>query len=84
MITQDQLRNVVGTTAYDPSSDKIGKIGQIGQIGQVSYGDDTDQPKWVTVATGLFGTNESFVLVQGAEVAGDRYRAGRDPLGYAA
>ena len=66
MITQDQLRNVVGATAYDPSRDKIGKTGQ------VYYGDNTDQPKWVTVATGLFGTNESFVPVQGAEVAGDR------------
>ena len=45
MITQDQLRNVVGATAYDPSGDKIG------EIGQVYYDDDTDQPKWVTVAT---------------------------------
>ncbi len=66
MITQDRLHNVVGATSYDPSGDKIG------EIGQVYHDDDTDQPTWVTVATGLFGTNESFVPVQGAEVAEDR------------
>ena len=58
MITQDQLRNVVGAPAYDPSGDKIG------EIGRVYYDHDTDQPKWVTVATGLFGTNESSVPVR--------------------
>ena len=66
MTTQDQLRNLVGTTAYDRSGDKIGKIGA------VYYDDNTDEPKWVTVHTGLFGTNETFVPVQGADFAGDR------------
>ena len=66
MTTQDQLRNLVGTTAYDRSGDKVGKIGA------VYYDDDTDEPTWVTVHTGLFGTNETFVPVQGAEFAGDR------------
>jgi hypothetical protein len=64
MITQDQLRNVIGTTAYDRDGDKIGKVGQ------VYFDDDTDQPKWITVNTGFFGTSENFVPVQGAEVAG--------------
>ncbi|HEY0812099.1 MAG TPA: PRC and DUF2382 domain-containing protein [Pseudonocardia sp.] len=66
MITQDQLQNVIGTTAYDRDGDKIGKIGQ------VYYEANTDEPKWVTVNTGLFGTHESFVPLQGAEVSGDR------------
>ena len=66
MITEDQLRDVVGGIAYDGSGDKIGKIGH------VYYDDDTDQPKWLTVHTGLFGTSESFVPVQGAELAGGR------------
>ena len=61
MITQDQLRNVVGATAYDRDGDKIGKVGQ------VYYDDATDQPTWVTVNTGFFGTHESFVPVSGAE-----------------
>ncbi len=66
MISQDQLRNVIGAVAYDRDGDKIGKVGQ------VYYDDDTDQPKWVTVNTGFFGTSENFVPVQGAEFGGDR------------
>jgi uncharacterized protein (TIGR02271 family) len=66
MITQDQLRTVVGATAYDRDGDKIGKVGQ------VYYDDATGQPTWVTVNTGLFGTQESFVPVSGAELSGDR------------
>jgi uncharacterized protein (TIGR02271 family) len=62
MITSDDLRNLLGATAHDPSGDKIGKVGQ------VYYDDDTDEPKWITVHTGLFGTNESFVPLQGAQV----------------
>ena len=66
MITQDQLRAVVGATAYDRDGDKIGKVGQ------VYYDDATDQPTWVTVNTGFFGAHESFVPVSGAELTGDR------------
>jgi uncharacterized protein (TIGR02271 family) len=71
VITQNDLRKLVGATAHDPSGDKIGRIGQ------VYYDDDTDQPKWVTVHTGLFGTNESFVPLQGA-----RFEGGIITLGY--
>jgi uncharacterized protein (TIGR02271 family) len=72
MITQDQLRNVIGSTAYDRDGDKIGKVGQ------VYYDDDTDQPRWITVNTGFFGTSESFVPVQGADVSGDRVTVAYD------
>jgi uncharacterized protein (TIGR02271 family) len=65
MIPQDQLGSVIGATAYGPSGDRIGKVGQ------VYYDDDSDQPKWVTVNTGLFGTNENFVPLQGADIRGD-------------
>ena len=66
MITQDQIRDIEGATAYDRSGDKLGKVGG------VYYDDQTDQPKWVTVHTGLFGLNETFVPVHDAEVSGDR------------
>jgi len=66
MISQDQLGSIVGSTAYDSSGDKIGKVGA------VYYDDATDQPSWVTVHTGLFGTKETFVPVQGADFSGDR------------
>ena len=65
MITQDQLRDVIGATAYDRDGDKIGKIGH------VYYDDDTDQPKWITVNTGFLGTSENFVPLAGAEMTGD-------------
>ena len=52
--------HVVGT-----DGDKIGGVGQV-------YADDnTGQPNWVTVKTGLFGTRESFVPLEGARVDGD-------------
>ncbi|QJY44567.1 DUF2382 domain-containing protein [Pseudonocardia broussonetiae] len=72
MITQDQLRNLVGTTAYDRDGDKLGRIGQ------VYYDDETTEPKWITVHTGLFGTKENFVPVQGAEAGSDRVTVAYD------
>jgi uncharacterized protein (TIGR02271 family) len=66
VISKEDLRTIIGATAYDSDGDKIGKVGQ------VYYDDDTDQPKWVTVDTGLFGTNESFVPLQDAAVSDDR------------
>ncbi len=38
----------------------------IGSIGQLYADDDTGEPTWVTVKTGLFGTSQSFVPVEGA------------------
>jgi len=66
MITQQQLDTVVGSAAYDKDGDKVGKIGAL------YYDDATNQPSWLSVQTGLFGTKETFVPVQGAEVSGDR------------
>ena len=66
MIGESRVRNLIGSTAYDQSGEKIGRVGQ------VYYDDETNQPTWVTVHTGLFGTNETFVPVQGAELGGDR------------
>ena len=37
MITQDQLRNMVGAAVYDRDGDKIGKVGQL------YYDDAADQ-----------------------------------------
>jgi uncharacterized protein (TIGR02271 family) len=66
MITQDQVRGLDDATAYDRAGEKIGKVGA------VYYDDQTDEPKWVTVNTGLFGMNETFVPIHAAEVSGDR------------
>jgi uncharacterized protein (TIGR02271 family) len=66
MLTIEQLRQVVGTDAYDDSGNKIGKVGQ------VFLDDQTDQPEFVTINTGLFGTNENFVPVKEATFSDGR------------
>lgn len=58
----DQL---LTTTVHDKSGHKVGKVQQV-------YLDDaTGAPSWVTVRTGIFGTNESLVPVDSAELNGD-------------
>ncbi|MFP5282764.1 MAG: DUF2382 domain-containing protein [Actinomycetes bacterium] len=66
-ITSDQLRTLAGAggNVVSTSGDKIGSIGQI------YLDDNTGEPTWVTVKTGLFGTSESFVPLQGADSRGD-------------
>ncbi len=44
---------------------------KIGSLGQIYADDDTGQPNWITVKTGLFGTSESFVPLEGAQRQGD-------------
>jgi len=55
MFDKSQISMVIGQTLSTEDGTKIGKIGQV-------YVDEVhDQPEWITVNTGLFGTNESFV-----------------------
>jgi uncharacterized protein (TIGR02271 family) len=65
LITRDAIPAVLGHTAYDSSHNKLGKIGHI------FVDDTTGQPEWMTVQTGLFGTKESFVPLEPAELQGD-------------
>jgi len=66
MIDAQDARSIMGTTAYGSDGNKIGKVGQL-------YLDDqTGQPEFITVNTGLFGTSESFVPVENASLDGDR------------
>ncbi|WP_424185392.1 DUF2382 domain-containing protein [Actinokineospora sp. G85] len=60
-----RAEDIIGLTAHDKSGAKVGKVGQ------VYYNDQTEQPTWVTVNTGLFGMNESFVPLQNARTEGD-------------
>jgi len=43
---------------------------RVGSMGVVYLDDADDEPTWVTVHTGLFGTRESFVPLKGASVRG--------------
>lgn len=59
-ISTDDVRDLLGRDIYDMHGDKVGKVGQ------VYLDNQTGQPVWATVKTGLFGTKESFVPLEGA------------------
>ena len=67
--TNATIDALYGRSVVDQSGNKIGEIGQV-------YLDDASgQPAWVTVKTGLFGRNETFVPFKGLETSGDQIRA---------
>jgi uncharacterized protein (TIGR02271 family) len=64
MTTTEELQNMEGQTAVDVNGAKLGKIGQI-------YVDDqTGQPLWVTITTGMLGTKQSFAPLYGSRSDG--------------
>jgi uncharacterized protein (TIGR02271 family) len=67
MNTNDHGR-MIGQTLYASDNDKIGKIGQ------VFLDDETGRPEFLTVNTGLFGMNESFVPAADVDVTDDGVR----------
>lgn len=71
-ITTAELGRWVGRTAKDRGGEKIGKIED------VYIDDDSGQPEWVAVTTGLFGSRVSFVPVQGAREEGEDVVLGFD------
>jgi uncharacterized protein (TIGR02271 family) len=66
MLDQGQIDQVAGSDAYGSDGNKIGSVGQ------VYLDDQTGQPAWVTVNTGLFGMNESFIPLSDASFSGGR------------
>jgi uncharacterized protein (TIGR02271 family) len=62
MIGTDTISRVIGQDVYDESGEKIGSAAE------VYLDDETGQPEWVTVRTGLFGTKESFVPIRNADL----------------
>jgi len=70
MIDTDSISNLTGATVESASGEKIGTVGQ------VYVDDETGQPSWITVRTGLFGTSESFIPLDDVTLDGDRVRTG--------
>jgi len=68
MIGTDTISRVIGKDVYDESGDKIGSASE------VYLDDESGQPEWVTVRTGLFGTKESFVPIRDADLTNDGVR----------
>ena len=69
MTTPQETPDYIHRAAVDPEGNKIGKISQV-------YNDDqTGQPLWVLVETGLFGTRQSFAPVHGSRFDGEQLLA---------
>src|SRR5215217_6774020 len=64
MIDRNDVTTLSGATVRTEGGDKIGRVAQ------VYLDDETGQPEWVTVRTGLFGTKESFVPLAAARFDG--------------
>src|SRR5690349_21695742 len=68
MIGTDSISRVIGTDAYDQGG------AYIGSASEVYLDDESGQPEWVTVRTGLFGTKESFVPIRDADLTDEGVR----------
>jgi len=63
--TYTQVSDLIDRTAVDPTGDKIGTVSTV-------YVDDvTNEPSWLAITTGWFGTRVSFAPVAGAYLADD-------------
>ena len=72
MPTVDQIRDWAGKHAVGPDGDKIGKIDHL-------YLDrQTGEPTFAAVKTGLLGTSDSLVPLEGATASGGDVRFGWD------
>lgn len=61
MLASD-LERTIGEKAYTPDGDKIG------EVRNVYLDDNTEEPEFVAVETGLFGTKKNFVPVRDAQI----------------
>jgi uncharacterized protein (TIGR02271 family) len=66
MLSENDARQTIGSTAYSSDGDKIGTVGQL------FLDDETGRPEFITVNTGLFGTKETYIPVSDATFDGDR------------
>ena len=66
MTTIEQIGNWRGQELVDGQGTKIGKVED------VYLDEETDQPEWLAVATGMFGTKVSFVPISGTNDQGGR------------
>ncbi|PYY31885.1 DUF2382 domain-containing protein [Curtobacterium sp. MCBD17_030] len=72
MIDTNTINSVFGAKVIDPDGQKVGTVKQV-------YVDNEDgHPLFASVSTGLFGTSESFVPLEGADLTGDELRVAYD------
>jgi PRC-barrel domain protein len=65
MATSQDPPDYIHRAAVDAEGNRIGKISQM------FLDEQTGQPQWVLVETGLFGTRHSFAPVRGSKLDGE-------------
>jgi uncharacterized protein (TIGR02271 family) len=70
--TANHVETLIGQSLVDRNGDKVGKIED------VYLDQDTRQPEWILVNSGLFGTKQSFVPFANAVRSGDGLKAAYD------
>ena len=63
--TTERIEELRGQPVLDTSGEKIGKVDE------VFVDQDTGQPEWIGLGTGMFGSKRVLVPVKGAETRGD-------------
>jgi len=71
MIDINNINDLAGADVYDDADAKIGTVGQV-------YVDADQNPVWVTVRTGLFGSSESFAPLTDARYDGGAVRVAHE------
>lgn len=72
MIDSNNINSVFDAKVIDPDGQKVGSVKQV-------YVDHNDgHPLFASVSTGLFGTSESFVPLEGADLTGDELHVAYD------
>ena len=66
MTTSQDPQRYIHRAAVDAEGNRIGKITK------VYLGDQTGQPEWILVETGLFGTRQSFAPIRGSRFDGEQ------------
>ncbi len=61
----ERLQELRGAPVYDPSGDKIGSVEEVYLDGK------SNQPEWIGLGTGFFGTKRVLVPVSGASLSED-------------
>lgn len=71
MSTAQELERTIGQDVYDVEGQKVGTAANL------YASDQSGEPEWVTVKTGLFGSKESFVPLAGAHAEQDGLHVGQ-------
>ncbi|GAB3624929.1 hypothetical protein GCM10027418_30150 [Mariniluteicoccus endophyticus] len=66
--SREAIRDLMSSVVVDRDGEKVGSVGQL------FLDDETGKPSWVTVNTGLFGSKETFIPLNGAQKSGDEIR----------